>query len=94
MHQEQPHFDQPIVTWAVTGATLGAVIVLAAAAALIVLTDSDMELMAVAGLAAGFGGTGFGAMMGAILASLRGPAVELVSAREPGAEGRRQATSS
>ena len=94
MQKDQPHFDQPIVTWAVTGATLGAVVVLAGAAALIVLTDSDMELMAVAGLAAGFGGTGFGAMMGAILGSLRGPAVEFVSAREPGAEGRHRAASS
>ena len=93
MHTE-PHFDQPTAAWAVTGATIGAVAVLAVFAVAIALSGAGMELMAVAGLAAGFGGTGFGAMLGAVLASLRQPDVQIVSVREPGVEVRRRAVSS
>lgn len=89
--QPQRHFDHPTATWAVSGATIGAVAVLVAFAVAILLSGSDMELMAVAGLAAAFGGTGFGAMLGAVLASVRRPSVETVSVRASGAEVRRRA---
>lgn len=94
MHRNEPHFDHPTAAWAATGATIGVVAVLAVFVTTILLTNSDMELMAVAGLAAAFGGSGFGAMMGAVLASVRQPNVEIVSAREPDAEVRRRAMSS
>ena len=92
--QTQPHFDHPTAAWAVTGATIGVVMVLTWFAVAILLSGSDMGLMAVAGLAAAFGGSGFGAMLGAVLASVRQPSVQVVSVREPGAEVRRRATSS
>jgi hypothetical protein len=89
--QTEPHFEHPTAVWAVTGAIVGAVSVLALSVAAILLSGSAMELMAVAGLGAGFGGTGFGAMLGAVLASVRKPGVQLVSVREPDAEVRRRA---
>lgn len=94
VHGNQPHFDQPTAAWAVTGAMIGAVAVLGVSVTAILLTGSEMELMAVGGLAAAFGGTGFGAMMGAVLASVRQLSVEIVSARELDAEVRRWAMSS
>lgn len=94
MHTHRRHFEQPIISWAVAGAALGAVTVFATIAVLIVLTKSDGALFAVAGLAAVFGGAGFGAMMGAVLASLRPTAVKIVSVRGPDAEGRHQTSSS
>lgn len=65
------HFAHPTMVWAKTGAALGAVTVLAAAVVMILLTDQSMALLGVAALAAFFGGAGFGAMLGAVLAAVR-----------------------
>lgn len=71
MSATELHFDEGTATAAVIGAVLGAVAVLGAFAVVLLLTGSDRGLMAAGALAAGFGGTGFGAMLGAVLASVR-----------------------
>ena len=91
MQEDQPHFDHSTAAAAVAGATIGALVVLTAFLTAVLLTGADQELMAVGALAAAFGGTGFGAMLGAVLASVRGA---LVPAREPDAEARRGVVSS
>lgn len=67
----QLHFDHPTVAWAKIGATIGAVAVLAVAGVLILVTEQSASLLGVAALGAVFGGAGFGAMLGAVLASIR-----------------------
>lgn len=89
-----PHFDQPTVRWAATGALTGGVAVLASIGALVTITGAEPELMAVAGLAAAFGGGGLGAMLGAVLASVREPVPALVSEREHSGAVRRRVVSS
>ena len=76
------HFEnESTVAWAVAGAALGAAGVGVLAGVAIALTGGGTDLLGVAALGAGFGGTGFGAMLGAVLGSLRDPAVQTVPAR-------------
>lgn len=65
------HFDEPIARWARNGAILGALTVVGSSMAVIVLANQSMDLLAVAALTALFGGAGFGAMLGGVLAALR-----------------------
>ena len=78
------HFDGSTVSWALAGALTGVVGVGIIAAVAILLTDGGTDLIGVAALGAGFGGTGFGAMLGAVLGSLRQPAVQPAAARSSG----------
>lgn len=70
------YFAHPTMVWAKTGAALGAATVLAVAVVMILLADQSMALLGVAVLAAFFGGAGFGAMLGAVLAAIRASAEE------------------
>ena len=74
MYETKRHFDEGTASVAVIGAAVGAAVVLVAFAVAILLSGADWSLMGVAALAAGFGGTGFGAMLGAVLMSVRVPA--------------------
>lgn len=78
-------FEPPIVRMATIGAVLGLVTVIAMFTFGALITDSDPWVIGAAGLAAPFGGAGFGAMMGAVLGGLRAAELE--------AEGRRRAES-
>lgn len=75
------HFAQPTMAWATTGAVLGAAGVMVVAVVLILVTEQSMALLGVAALGAFFGGAGFGAMLGAVLAALRASAEERAGAR-------------
>lgn len=77
-HLDRPElfFAHPTMVWAKTGAAVGASTVLIAAVVLIVLTGQSMALFGIAALAAFFGGAGFGAMLGAVLAAIRASAEE------------------
>lgn len=67
------HFEPAIMAAAARGAWIGTISVVSMVLAAIVLTDSSMHLMAIAALAAGFGGSAFGAMLGAFAAAVRVP---------------------
>lgn len=67
------HFEPEIMAAAARGAWIGTISVVAMVLAAIVLTDSNLHLMAIAALAAGFGGSAFGAMLGASAAAARVP---------------------
>ena len=58
------------------GAVAGALLVVGMFAVGVVLSDIDPWIIAAAGLAAPFGGAGFGAMMGAVLGGLRAAEIE------------------
>ena len=73
MDPDDTNFEPAIMRSAVKGAWIGVLSVLAAFVAAIVLTDAGMDLMGVAGLSAAFGGSGFGAMLGASTAAAREP---------------------
>jgi hypothetical protein len=76
------HFAQPTAAWATRGAVIGAASVMGVSAVLILLSQESMALLGAAALAALFGGAGFGAMLGAVLAALRADASEKAAAAE------------
>ncbi|MDE0802885.1 MAG: hypothetical protein OSA99_06135 [Acidimicrobiales bacterium] len=63
-------FDPRITRRTAIGATLGGVGVLVIFAVGVLITGTDPAVIGAAGLAAPFGGAGFGAMMGAVLGAL------------------------
>lgn len=73
-------FPQPTAAWAALGAVIGAVSVMGVSVLLIFLAKESMTLLGVAALAALFGGAGFGAMLGAVLAAIRADASERAAA--------------
>lgn len=87
MAAPERHFDESTVAWALVGAVVGVVGVAVITAVAILLTDGGTDLIGVAALGAAFGGTGFGAMLGAVLGSLRQPIVQTVPARDRAADG-------
>lgn len=80
MPSTETHFDHDTVRWALIGAIAGVVLVGLIAVVAIALTEGGTDLLGVAALGAAFGGTGFGAMLGAVLGSLREPALQTVPA--------------
>lgn len=73
MAVDDPHFQPEITEAAARGALMGAIGAVAMVLVAIVLTDSSMDLLAAAALAAAFGGSAFGAMLGASAAASREP---------------------
>jgi hypothetical protein len=67
------YLERQIMTAAARGAWIGTISVALMVLAAIVLTGSSMHLMAIAALAAGFGGSAFGAMLGVSAAAARVP---------------------
>ena len=65
------NFDGAIVRMAVTGGAMGIVLVVGLFAVGILVTGINRNIIAAAGIAAPFGGGGFGAMMGAVLGGIR-----------------------
>lgn len=65
------HFDAVIVRMAVTGGVMGIVFVVGLFAVGILVTGINRNIIAAAGIAAPFGGGGFGAMLGAVLGGIR-----------------------
>lgn len=67
-----PTLFHPRITRATAiGAALGGVGVVAMFALGVVVTGVDLAVIGAAGLAAPFGGAGFGAMLGAVLSAIR-----------------------
>jgi hypothetical protein len=75
------HFDPTVVRWVRNGVVIGVVLVLVVGAAIILATEQSMSLLAVVALTALFGGAGFGAMLGGVLASIRAHELEVQDAR-------------
>lgn len=75
------HFDPAVVRWVRNGVVIGVVLVLLVGAAIVLATGQSMSLLAVVALTALFGGAGFGAMLGGVLASIRAHELELQEAR-------------
>lgn len=73
MAHDDGHFEPGIVTAAVKGGWIGAVSVIAIFSVPILLTDASVSLMAVAVVAAIFGGSPFGGLIGASSAASREP---------------------
>lgn len=82
MATQDQHFDHATVRWAVMGAIGGVALVGIIAGAAIMLSGGGSDLIGVAALGAAFGGTGFGAMLGAVLGSLRQPALQTAPVRD------------
>lgn len=64
-------FHPRITRATAVGAALGGIGVIAMFGLGVVVTDSDLAVIGAAGLAAPFGGAGFGAMLGAVLGAIR-----------------------
>lgn len=79
----QTLFGEQIVRGALIGAALGFLGVLAGFAAFVVLADVERTVIGAAGLAAPFGGSGFGAMIGAVLGAIRAAELEDAPERPP-----------
>lgn len=73
MAPNDAHLEQGIAKAAARGGWIGAASVVAVFVVAIILTGSSMTLMAVAALAAVFGGAPFGAMLGASSVASREP---------------------
>lgn len=84
MGPHDTHFEPGIIKAAVNGAWIGTISVMVMFTVAILLTDASMDLMAVAALAAVFGGSAFGAMLGASTAASRQPIPIPVEADERG----------
>ena len=69
-------FEPPIGRMTLIGAVVGLLVVVGMFILGVVLTDIDPWVIGAAGLAAPFGGAGFGAMMGAVLGGLRAAEIE------------------
>jgi hypothetical protein len=69
-------FESPIGRYTSMGAVIGVLVVMLGSAAAVVISDTDPAVMGVAGLAAGFGGSGFGAMLGAVFGGIRAATLE------------------
>lgn len=74
-------FEPPILRMASIGAVLGLLTVVAMFTFGALISHSDPWVIAAAGLAAPFGGAGFGAMMGAVLGGLRAAEIEAEARR-------------
>jgi hypothetical protein len=83
MAHDDRHFEPGVVTAAVKGAWIGAVSVIAIFSVPILLADASVSLMAVAAVAAIFGGSPFGGLIGASIAASRGPTPLAVQAERP-----------
>lgn len=68
--QPETLFDPRITRRTAIGATLGGFGVLAIFAVGVLVTGADLAVIGAAGLAAPFGGAGFGAMLGAVLGAI------------------------
>lgn len=90
---EQPTFlfEPPIGRMTLIGAIAGGLLVVGMFTLSVVLTDIDPWIIGAAGLAAPFGGAGFGAMMGAVLGGLR--AAEIEAKERRAADGRPSSSS-
>lgn len=90
---EQPTFlfELPIGRMTLIGAIAGGLLVVGMFTLSVVLTDIDPWIIGAAGLAAPFGGAGFGAMMGAVLGGLRAAEIEAEERRS--ADGRPSSSS-
>lgn len=83
-------FESPIGRYTSIGAVVGVLVVMLGSAAAVVISDTDPAVMGVAGLAAGFGGSGFGAMLGAVFGGIRATAIEAeerAAASTPASDG-------
>ncbi len=74
-------FEPPIGRWTLIGAITGTVLVVGMFVLGVLLADMDPWVIGAAGLAAPFGGAGFGAMMGAVLGGLRAGEIEVEQRR-------------
>lgn len=77
----QPHFEHDAARWAAIGATIGALAVLVVFVGAMAITGGGTDLLGVAGLGISFGGGGLGAMLGAVLASVREPTLQQAPAQ-------------
>ncbi len=76
-------FDPIITHRATVGAVLGLIGIVAVFAVGVLVTDGDPAVIGAAGLAAPFGGAGFGAMMGAVLGAIEAADREEAAERDP-----------
>lgn len=91
--EQQPTFlfEPPIGRMTLIGAVAGTLLVIGMFTLGVVLTDIDPWIIGAAGLAAPFGGAGFGAMMGAVLGGIRAAEIEAEERRS--AEARSMSSS-
>lgn len=69
-------FEEPIGRMTLIGAIIGGVLVVAMFTVGVLVSDMDPAVIGAAGLAAPFGGAGFGAMMGAVLGGIKAAEAE------------------
>lgn len=77
-HHNHPTFlfEEPIGRMTLIGAIIGGALVVAMFTVGVLVSDGDPALIGAAGLAAPFGGAGFGAMMGAVLGGIKAAKAE------------------
>ena len=80
-HHSQPLFGPTVVRATLVGAVLGLLGVVAMFTAGVLMSGLDPAAIGAAGLAGPFGGAGFGAMIGAVLASIKAHEAEQAEER-------------